>query len=261
MIPCHLVHDCKHDSHHKARFVAGGHRTPTPEVSVPSGVVSPQGIRIVTLIAELNDLLLWSVDIGNAYLESHTTEKVCLIAGPEFGNQEGHTVVIVKALCGLKSSGKCWHDRLFEVLTDMGFFPSKAEPDIWMQTAGDRYKCIACYVDDLLIASRKPQATVTALEAGPHQFLRKGTGPVRFHLGCDYFRDEDGTLCVGPRTYIERLADQHKALFGEAPKLAVTFPIEKNDHPELDNSPLLDETGVSHYQSLISALQWTITLG
>jgi hypothetical protein len=261
LIPCHMVYDCKHDGRHKARFVAGGHRTPTPETSVYSGVVSLQGIRIVTLIAELNGLLLWSTDIGNAYLESYTTEKVCFIAGPEFGDQKGHTMVVVKALYGLKSSGKCWHDRLFEVLSDMGFFPSKAEPDIWMRAAVDHYEYIACYVDDLLIASKKPQAIIMALEAGPHQFLLKGTGPVKFHLGCDYFRDEDGTLCVGPRTYIERLADQHKALFGQRPKLAVTSPIEKNDHPELDVSPLLNETGISHYQSLVGALQWTITLG
>lgn len=200
LIPCHLVYDCKHDGRHKACFVAGGHRTPTPETSVYSRVVSLQGIRIVTLIAELIGLLLWSTDIGNAYLESSTTEKVCFIAGPEFGDQKGHTMVVVKALYGLKSSGRCWHDRLFEILSDMGFFPSKAEPDIWMRAAGDHYEYIASYVDDLLIASKKPQAIIMALEAGPHQFLLKGTGPVKFHLGCDYFRDEDGTLCVGPRT-------------------------------------------------------------
>ena len=108
----------------------------------------------MTFIAELNDLELWGTGICNAYLESYTTEKVCFIAGPEFGELAGHNLVIVKALYGLKSSGKCWHDRLFEVLADMGFMPSKAEPDIWMRDAGDHYEYIACYVDDLLIASR-----------------------------------------------------------------------------------------------------------
>jgi hypothetical protein len=107
MIPCHMVYDCKHNGHHKAHFVAGGHQTPTPEVSVYSGVVSLQGIHLVTLISELNDLLVWSTDIGNGYLESYTNEKVCFIAGPEFGDQAEHTMVIVKALCGLKSSGRC----------------------------------------------------------------------------------------------------------------------------------------------------------
>ena len=38
-------------------------------------------------------------------------------------------------------------------------------------------------------------------------------------------------------------------------------PLEKNDHPELDDSPLLDQDGIAKYQSLIGTLQWTISLG
>ena len=260
-IPCHMIYDVKHDGRHKARFVAGGHRTSTPTSSVYSGVVSLTGIRLVTFLAELNDMELWGTDIGNAYLESYTTEKVCFTAGAEFGDRKGHTLVIVKALYGLKSSGRCWHDRLFEVLKGMGFFPSKAEPDIWMRKQGDHYEYIACYVDDLLIASRNPQSIIDELTAAPHKFKLKGTGPVSFHLGCDFFRDEDGTLCVGPRRYIERLADQYKSMFGEMPSTRVTSPLEKGDHPELDTSQLLDDEEVTKYQSLIGALQWTITLG
>ena len=260
-IPCHMIYDVKHDGRRKSRFVAGGHRTPTPDSSVYSGVVSLQGIRIVTLLAELNDMELWSTDVGNAYLESYTTEKVCFTAGGEFGELEGHTLVIVKALYGLKSSGKCWHDRLFEVLWDIGFRPSKAEADIWLRPAGDHYEYLAIYVDDLLISSKEPQKIIDALEGKPHQFTLKGTGPVEFHLGCDYYRDEDGTLCVGPRKYIERLAMQYKSFFGKSPNTKYRAPLEKNDHPEMDISPLLDEDGITQYQSLIGALQWTITLG
>ena len=50
-------------------------------------------------------------------------------------------------------------------------------------------------------------------------------------------------------------------LFGQAPDTTVTSPLLKNDHPELDDSPLLGEDGVCNYQSLIGAMQWTITLG
>ena len=260
-IPCHMVYDVKHDGRHKSRFVAGGHRTGTPTESVYSGVVSLQGIRLVTFLAELNDLELWGTDIGNAYLESYTTEKVCFTAGGEFGELAGHTMVIVKALYGLKSSGRCWHDRLFEVLQSMGFHPSKAEPDIWMREAGDHYEYIASYVDDLLIASKQPQTIIDALEGTPHSFKLKGTGPVEFHLGCDFFRDENNVLCVGPKTHIERLSLQYKSMFGEMPSTRVTSPLEKNDHPELDTSPLLDEDGITQYQSLIGAMQWVITLG
>ena len=260
-IPCRLIYDVKHCGRHKSRFIAGGHKTPTPEESVYSGVVSLQGIRMVTFLAELNDLELWATDIGNAYLESYTSEKVCFTAGGEFGELAGHTFVIVKAQYGLKSSGRCWHDRLFEVLWNMGFRPSKAESDIWMRDAGDHWEYVACYVDDLLIASREPQKIIDDLEGKPHKFKLKGTGPVEFHLGCDFWRDSHGTLCVGPKKYIERLAMQYEDLFGESPKTKYRSPVDKDDHPELDTSPLLDEDGVSKYQSLIGALQWTVTLG
>ena len=84
---------------------------------------------------------------------------------------------------------------------------------------------------------------------------------IRDSLGCDYFRDEDGTLCVGHKKYIERMEASYKNLFGTTPSHKVQPPLEKNDHPELDESPLLDADGVAKYQSLIGTLQWTITLG
>ena len=114
-IPCHYVYDIKSTGKFKSRVVAGGNRTDTPVDSAHSGVVSLPGIRVVTFLAELNDLELWGTDVGNAHLESYTTEKVAFIAGPEFGECVGHTMIILKAQCGLKSSGKCWHDRLHDV--------------------------------------------------------------------------------------------------------------------------------------------------
>ena len=260
-IPLHFVYDVKHDGRHKARCVCGGHRTDTPVDSVYSGVVSLPGVRIVTYLAEHNDLELWGTDIGNAYLESFTKEKVCFVAGPEFGELEGCTLIILKAQYGLRSSGARWHDKLFDVLSSMGFSPSKAEGDIWMKDCGDHYEYIACYVDDLMIASRKPQSIIDMLTAGPHSFKLKGTGPVSFHLGCDYYRDQHGTLCVGPKRYIERMITQHESLFGCKPKQNVSSPLERNDHPELDVTDLIDDDGIRKYQSLLGILQWTITLG
>ena len=38
-IQVHLVFECKHDGHHKARLVAGGHLAPEPIDSIYSGVI------------------------------------------------------------------------------------------------------------------------------------------------------------------------------------------------------------------------------
>ena len=64
------------------------------------------------LLAELNGLKTMVGNIGNAYLEAYTKEKAYFIDGPEFGELEGHTMLIVKAHYGLCTSGACFHERL-----------------------------------------------------------------------------------------------------------------------------------------------------
>jgi len=185
-IRCHMIYDVKHDGRHKARLVAGGHLTDPNTESVYSGVVSLRGIRLVVFLAELNSLKLWGADVGNAYLEAATKEKVYIIGGPEFGPLEGHTLIIFKALYGLRSSGLCWYQRFSDVLRAIGFTQSKAEPEIWMREKNGIYEYIAVYVDDLLIAAKNPD-TITAELVETHKFKLKGVGELTYHLGCNYF--------------------------------------------------------------------------
>jgi hypothetical protein len=155
------VFDVKHDGHHKACYVAGGHLTNVPNARFYSGVVSLQGLQMVAFLSELNGLNLWATDIGNAYLEAKTSELLFIIAGPEFGDLEGHMLVIYKALYRLHSSGLRWHECFSACLRDMGFFPCKAEPDIWMRRVDKHYEYIATNVDDLAIGSKYPRPSPT----------------------------------------------------------------------------------------------------
>jgi Reverse transcriptase (RNA-dependent DNA polymerase) len=79
------------------------------------------------------------------------------------------------------------------------------------------YKYIAVYVDDLLIAAGDPGMITQILEE-THKFKLKGVGPLTYHLGCDYFRNKDGTLCYGPRKYIGKIMDQFESIFGSKQK-------------------------------------------
>jgi Reverse transcriptase (RNA-dependent DNA polymerase) len=152
-------------------LVADGHLTATPIDSVYSG-----SLRIVVFLAELNDLKLHATDVSNAYLEAVTKERVYIIGGTGFGELEGHTLIIYKALYGLKSSGKRWHERLYDTLHDMGFKPSKANSDVWMRKNEDIYKYIAVYVDNLAIASRNPKKITDTLESKQVQTQTQRSG-------------------------------------------------------------------------------------
>jgi Reverse transcriptase (RNA-dependent DNA polymerase) len=162
-IQTHLIFDVKHDGCHKARMVADGHLTDAPIESIFSGVVLLRGIRTLIFIGELNGMEIWVTNVGNAYLEAATKEKIYFVAGAEFGELVGHTLVIVKALYGLRTSGFRWHERFADCLQEMGFFPSKAESDIWMRRSNNLYEYLGVYVDDLTIVSNDPQAIIAEL--------------------------------------------------------------------------------------------------
>ena len=239
--------------------VAGGHLTPPDPHSVYSGVVSLRSMRIALLIGELNNLSCMAGDIGNAYLEAYTNEKVYFIAGPEFGDLEGRVLIIRKALYGLRSSGARFHEKLADTLQQMGFKPCYADPDLWYRDAGDHYEYLCVYVDDLLAIMKNPQEFYDTL-INDYGYKLKGVGPPDYHLGGNFERNADGMLTWGAKRYVEKMIDTYEKMFGELPHLAQT-PLKNNDSPELDTSNFLDKDGISRYQSMIGALQWAITLG
>ena len=100
-----------------------------------SSVVSRDSVRIALTIAALNELKVLSCDIQNSFLTAKTREKIWTRAGPEFGSDEGKIMIVVRALYGLRSSGAAFRALLAEVLHDLGYVQSKADPDVYLRPA------------------------------------------------------------------------------------------------------------------------------
>ena len=86
----HLIFDIKlgEGFRRKARWVTNGHLTEAPSAVTYSTVVARNSVRIMLLIAALNDLDIQGADIQNAYLTASNKEKHWMRAGPEFGERE-----------------------------------------------------------------------------------------------------------------------------------------------------------------------------
>ena len=120
-IKVHLEFAVKFDGRHKARLVVDGHLTPEPVENIYSGVVSLRNLRVVIFLGKLNNLDIWEADIGNACLEEFTKGKLYIVAGPEFDKLELYILIFLKALYGLKSSGKRCTEVIHSILKDMEF--------------------------------------------------------------------------------------------------------------------------------------------
>ena len=101
--------------------MADGQLTAEPVENIYYGVVSLRNLRLVIFLAKLNNIDIWGADIGNAYLEAFTDEKIYIVAGPESEELEGHILIFLKAFYGLKSSGKRWAEVIDSILKDMTF--------------------------------------------------------------------------------------------------------------------------------------------
>ena len=252
----------KHDGRHKTRLVAHGSLTSEPVENIYSGVVSLRHLRLVIFLGELNNLEVWGADIGNEYLEAYTQENLFIIAGPEFEELEGFILIFNKALYGLKSSGKRWAERFYDIIKDMGFMPSKADPCIWMRenTNLKCYEYLATCIDDICIADQDPGMIIQTLKED-YKLKVKGDGPLSHHLGADYTRDKDKTLVCQPKKYIVRLIESYHSMLKQDPSKNMRTPLDKNDHPELDDTELLTGEFNQQYLTMIGQLQFLVSLG
>ena len=98
---------------------------------------------------------------------------------------------------------------------------------------------IALYVDDLCIAAENPKELISILKS-KYYLKVKGDGPLTYHLGADYFHDPDGTVVCQPKKYNEKLKETYITLFNTEPSNGLKTPLDKNDHPELDTTDILE---------------------
>ena len=271
-IPTSWVFDVKMDFTRKARIVAGGHRAPKTNESTYASVVSRESVRILFTIAALNDLDVMVTDIGNAYLNAKTKEKVYVICGKEFGPEyEGRAALIVRALYGLASSANAWHTHLAETLVSMGFLPSKGDRDVWMKPATkpdgtEYYEYILVYVDDLSVISHDPGKIMDVIESR-YRLKEKPSAP-DIYLGQKIkpFTVESSGKTVWSFSAEAYLAKAIPVVESKFPKINLkefggNQPLPTGYHPEVDESPTLDEDDTHLYGSYIGILQWAVELG
>ena len=144
----------------------------------------------------------------------------------------------------------------------MNFTPSRADQCLWLKKNIELnlYEYIAVYVDVLCIFVQDPKQIINVLKS-KFKLKVKGDGPLTSHLGADYYQDPDGTMVSQPKKYIEKLKETYVRLFNTEPSKVLKTPLEKNDHPELDTSDILEGQQVNHYLTIVGQLQWLITLG
>ena len=271
----HLVFDVKlgENFRRKTRYCADGHKTGAPASVTYSTVVSRDSVRILLTIAALNGLKVLGADVQNAFLTAPNKEKCWMIAGPEFGPDEGKTLLVVKALYGLKSASFSFRSYMAEKLSELGFQSSLADPDVWLRAAtkGDGeqyYEYVLMYVeDDILAISSDPEAILRDVQTTFKLKNDKIETP-EFYLGAKLQEKPiNGITCwtITSQDYVKaavkNVEEATKNTSRSIPTKHIETPMSTTYVPELDVTEELSDKDTTFYQELIGVLRWATEIG
>ena len=149
---------------------ASGHMMEVPITLMYSSLMVRETVRIALMIAALNDLEVKISDIKNAFLAAPCAETINMFLGPEFGEDQGKTAVIVHALYGLARTGVSFWNQLADCMHHPGYNSCLVDPNLWhkpMVHASDNfqyYSYILLYMDHCLCISHKVVAELNKVD-------------------------------------------------------------------------------------------------
>ena len=127
-VPLHWVFAVKHDLRHKERLVIGGHVTDATGYDRYAATIRTEIIRLQIYLAAWEGNQIIGGDIGSAYLNAYTEEKIWIRLGPEFGDElAGRKVRVLKSLYGLCASENTFYKHLCDTLRSLKFKQCKMD--------------------------------------------------------------------------------------------------------------------------------------
>ena len=180
-------------------------------------------------------------------------------------------MLIHKALYGLKSSGAAFCAHIAETLYDIGFIPTRADPDVWCWPAAkedgfEYYKYVLCYVDDILAISHKAKDVLKVVQA-IFKLKDDKIEPPDMYLGATLSIMEDNGIqgwCMASDKYVKAAIENVElelARVNQRLPSRCKTPMTVGYRPEHDVLAELTSVGAQRYQELIGVLRWAAELG
>ncbi|CAI7788697.1 unnamed protein product [Closterium sp. NIES-53] len=176
----------------KARYVVRGFSqregvdffqnfSPTPKMTT---------LRVLLHIAAQRGYELHSLDFSTAFLQGSLHEQIWLRRPPSFTSSFPHETQwqLRRPVYGLRQAPREWHDTLRTTLSALDFFPSSADPSLFVRRGSTPF-FVLVYVDDLVVATPDRRALAFVKEELQRRHTCTDLGELQHYLGLQITRD------------------------------------------------------------------------
>ncbi|CAM8961061.1 unnamed protein product [Rhodiola kirilowii] len=262
-VECKWVFKIKHHSdgtieRYKARLVAKGftqvegidyHETFAPVVKMTT-------VRCVLAVAAVRQWPLYQLDVNNAFLHGHLDEDVYMKLPPGFypqAKKDGLVCKLQRSLYGLKQASRQWFSRFSDALVEYGFLQSANDSSLFTLAQQDDFIILLVYVDDVVLTGTSSQLITRVKEFIHEKFQIKDLGYLKYFLGLEVARSQDGIFLNQRKYALDILEDTN---FSECKPIRT--PMESKHGLSLSSGPPLPDPSI--YRRLVGRLIYlTIT--
>ncbi|KAE8892612.1 hypothetical protein PF003_g23223 [Phytophthora fragariae] len=225
----------------KSRIVAfGNHQRPGVDfVETFAPVDRMSSFRMLVALAAVLHLQLYGGHINTAYLNAQFAIRQYLKSIEGFPCEiNGHVYVVLKALYGLRQSGREWNSELNRWFLDHGYQRSLTESCLYYRFEGEVIMLVLVYVDDITVATNCEESKCKLFEELDKAYGLKDQGLLSEYLGIEVEQTSD-TVTLRQGKYAREVLET----FGYDNAHAVGNPMEANvrfvplgDNEESDTS-------------------------
>lgn len=211
--------------------------------------------RILLALGAKNGWEIIQYDATAAFLNGVLDKKqeMCIPQGGWIGGlQQGQSLMLDKAIYGLKNSGRAWFLTLSKELTRLGFTQCVSDQCLWTFEKDNTVIHMLIYVDDFLVVTNNKDKLKDIMLNLNKKFIINCLGDASFYLGMRIIRNiQDKSITLDINAYIQVLLQKFKMQECNS----VTTPMQPNQ--VLRKGKLEDKLpNVDHqtYRSLVGAL-------
>ncbi|CAI7816358.1 unnamed protein product, partial [Closterium sp. NIES-53] len=177
----------------KARYVARGfsQRQGVDFFQTFSPIPKMTTLRVLLHVAVHRDYELHSPDFSTTFLQGSLHEEIWLRRPPGFTGSfpAGTQWSLRRPVYGLRQAPREWHDTLRTTLASLGFYPSTADPSLFLRTNTLPPFYVLVYVDDLVFATADTEALAHVNSELQKRHTCTDLGELTSYLGLRITRD------------------------------------------------------------------------